>query len=85
MDDFVAAGVNAGTDVLMNRVEHIIITRSKAREYYREDETTLKLGPILGSHQEISCLEMHRRDLKGSTCIEVLEVFRREVGIRLVA
>lgn len=77
--------MNAGTDVLMNQVEHIIIIRTKAREYYPEDENALELGPTLGCRQAISCLEMHCRLLKGSTSKEVLEVFYQEVGIRLLA
>ncbi|KAG6335713.1 hypothetical protein ID866_3371 [Astraeus odoratus] len=47
LDDCVAAGLNAGTQVLMNQVEHIIITRTKPREYYPPDDAPLELGPTV--------------------------------------
>ncbi|KAF8074174.1 exocyst complex component Sec10-domain-containing protein [Lyophyllum atratum] len=84
LDDSVAGGLNAGTEVLMNQVEHIILTLTGAREYYPEDGP-LDLGPTRGCAEAIRCLEMHCRLLKGSTSKEVLEVFYQEVGIRLIA
>lgn len=101
LDDSVAAGMNAGTDVLMNQarfpfltwyksdscvqVEHIILIRTKAREYYPEEGDPLDLGPTRGCQEAIACLDMHCKLLKGSTSKEVLEVFYQEVGIRLLA
>lgn len=84
LDDSVAAGMNAGTEVLMNQVEHIIITRTQAREYYPMDESALDLGPTKGCREAIACLDMHCKLLRGSTSKEVLEVFYQEVGIRLL-
>ncbi|KAG5643728.1 hypothetical protein DXG03_009718 [Asterophora parasitica] len=84
LDDSVAGGLNAGTEVLMNQVEHIILTLTGPREYYPEDGP-LDLGPTRGCAEAIKCLEMHCRLLKGSTSKEVLEVFYQEVGIRLIA
>ncbi|GLB38835.1 putative exocyst complex component Sec10 [Lyophyllum shimeji] len=84
LDDSVAGGLNAGTEVLMNQVEHIILTLTGPREYYPE-EGPLDLGPTRGCAEAIKCLEMHCRLLKGSTSKEVLEVFYQEVGIRLIA
>ena len=43
LDDSVAAGMNAGTDVLMNQVEHIIVTRTKLREYYPAEDAPMDL------------------------------------------
>lgn len=104
LDDSVAAGMNAGTEVLMNqvcdiiwkfswensdslssKVEHIILTQTKAREYYPPEDAPLDLGPTKGCTEAIACLDTHCKLLKGSTSKEVLEVFYQEVGIRLIA
>ncbi|KZT59290.1 hypothetical protein CALCODRAFT_549882 [Calocera cornea HHB12733] len=85
LDDAVASGMNAGTEVLMNQVEHIIWSRTGAREYYPPENAPLELGPTQGCREAIQCLEMHCKLLKGSTSKEVLEVFYQEVGIRLHA
>jgi len=85
LDDSVAAGMNAGTEVLMNQVEHIIVTRTKVREYYPPDDAQMELGPSQGCNEAIACLEMHCKLLKGSISKEVLEVFYEEIGIRLLA
>ncbi|KAG1767604.1 exocyst complex component Sec10-like protein [Suillus placidus] len=85
LDDCVAAGLNAGTQVLMNQVEHIILTLTKPREYYPPEDAPLELGSTQGCTEAIRCLDMHCKLLKGSTSKEVLEVFYQEVGIRLLA
>ncbi|KAK7048164.1 exocyst complex component Sec10-domain-containing protein [Favolaschia claudopus] len=85
LDDSVAGGLNAGTEVLMNQVEHIILTLTQPREYYPPEDSELDLGPTKGCTEAIKCLEMHCKLLKGSTSKEVLEVFYQEVGIRLIA
>ena len=101
LDDSVAAGLNAGTDVLMNQVrsffydpltypdsvqvEHIIMTLTQPREYYPPEDSPLELGPTKACTEAIKCLQMHCKLLKGSTSKEVLEVFYQEVGIRLIA
>lgn len=85
LDDSVAGGLNAGTDVLMNQVEHIIITKTKPREYYPPDDQAIDLGPTEGCTEAIKCLQLHCNLVKGSTSKEVLEVFYQEIGIRLIA
>ncbi|KAJ7644319.1 exocyst complex component Sec10-domain-containing protein [Roridomyces roridus] len=85
LDDSVAAGLNAGTEVLMNQVDHIILTLTQPREYYPPEGAEMELGPTKGCTEAIKCLEMHCKLLKGSTSKEVLEVFYQEVGIRLIA
>ncbi|ESK87227.1 f-box protein pof6 [Moniliophthora roreri MCA 2997] len=85
LDDCVAGGLNAGTEVLMNQVEHIINKLTQPREYYPPEGADLELGPTKGCTEAIKCLEMHCKLLKGSTSKEVLEVFHQEVGIRLIA
>ncbi|KAJ7263992.1 exocyst complex component Sec10-domain-containing protein [Mycena haematopus] len=85
LDDSVAAGLNAGTEVLMNQVDHIILTLTEPREYYPPEDAELDLKPTKGCTEAIKCLEMHCKLLKGSTSKEVLEVFYQEVGIRLIA
>ena len=85
LDDSVAAGMNAGTEVLMNQVEHIIVTRTKLREYYPPEDAPMDLRATEGCVEAVGCLEMHCRLLKGSIGKEVLEVFYEEIGIRLLA
>lgn len=85
LDDAVAAGLNAGIEVLMNQVEHIIQVKTGPREYYPDEGAALELGPTEGCKEAIKCLEMHCNLLRGSTSKEVLEVFYQEVGIRLQA
>jgi len=85
LDDCVAAGLNAGTQVLMNQVDHTIQTLTKPREYYPPEDAPLDLCPTEGCREAIQCLEVHCKLLKGSTSREVLEVFYQEVGIRLLA
>jgi recyclin-1 len=103
LDDSVAAGLNAGTQVLMNqvrptpsctkmflsparhvKVEHIMLTLTKPREYYPPENAALDLGPTHGCTKAIQCLDVHCKLLKGSTSKEVLEVFYQEVGLRLI-
>ncbi|KAH7101737.1 exocyst complex component Sec10-like protein [Auriculariales sp. MPI-PUGE-AT-0066] len=85
LDDAVAAGLNAGTDVLMSQVEHIIMSRSGPREYYPEDGAPMDLKPTKACQEAIACLQVHCRLLRGSTSKDVLEVFYQEIGIRLHA
>ncbi|WVQ84674.1 hypothetical protein IAT38_006829 [Cryptococcus sp. DSM 104549] len=85
LDDAVAAGLNAGIEVLMNQVEHIIQVKTGPREYYPVEGAPMDLGPTEGCKEAIKCLEMHCNLLRGSTSKEVLEVFYQEVGIRLEA
>ncbi|CAL1709404.1 unnamed protein product [Somion occarium] len=85
LDDCVAAGMNAGTDALMNQVEHVILRLTKPREYYPAEDAAMDLGPTQGCQEAIKCLGMHCQLLKGSTSKEVLEVFYQEIGIRLIA
>jgi recyclin-1 len=103
LDDAVAAGLNAGTEVLMNQVralsvsacvlfaycvrqvEHIILTRAEAREYYPPEGAAMDLKPTRACTDAIQCLETHCALLKDSTSKEVLEVFYQEVGFRLIA
>lgn len=69
----------------MLKVEHIILTLTKPREYYPPEDAPLELGPTQACTEAIKCLEMHCKLLKGSTSKEVLEVFYQEIGIRLIA
>lgn len=69
----------------IQKVEHIILTLTKPREYYPPEDGPLDLGPTKGCTEAIRCLEKHCKLLKGSTSKEVLEVFYQEVGIRLIA
>ncbi|KAA1472355.1 hypothetical protein DENSPDRAFT_778201 [Dentipellis sp. KUC8613] len=84
LDDSVAKGLNAGIEVLMNQVEHIIITLTPPRTYYPPEDAPLELGPTKGCTEAIRCLQEHLQLLKGNVNREVLEVFEGEVGERLI-
>jgi recyclin-1 len=86
LDEEVAKGLNAGTEVLMSQVEHVVWSRTTGREYCPPEDTVLaELGPTTGCKGVIDCLDMHCRVVRGSTSREVLEVFYVEVGMRLHA
>ncbi|TFY70862.1 hypothetical protein EVG20_g2160 [Dentipellis fragilis] len=84
LDDSVAKGLNAGIEVLMNQVEHIILTLTPPRTYYPPEDAPMELGPTKGCTEAIRCLQEHLRLLKGNVNREVLEVFEGEVGERLI-
>ncbi|KAI0309784.1 exocyst complex component Sec10-domain-containing protein [Amylostereum chailletii] len=84
LDDSVALGLNAGIEVLMNQVDHIILALTPPRTYYPPEDAPLLLGPSKGCTAAIRCLEEHIRLLKGNVNREVLEVFEGEVGLRLI-
>ncbi|KAI9513549.1 exocyst complex component Sec10-like protein [Russula earlei] len=84
LDDWVAKGLNAGIEVLMNQVDHIITALTPPRTYYPPEEAPLLLGPSKGCTEAIKCLEEHIRLLQGNVNREVLEVFEGEVGVRLI-
>ncbi|GHJ85367.1 hypothetical protein NliqN6_1769 [Naganishia liquefaciens] len=83
LDESVASGLNAGIEVLMNQVDHIIQTETLPGQYCPPAGEDLELGPTKSCQDVIKCLEMHCSLLKGSASKEVLEVFYQEVGIRL--
>ena len=84
LDEGVAKGLNAGTEVLMSQVEHVMWSRTTGREYCPPEGTILaELGPTVGCKGVIECLDVHCRIVRGSTTREVLEVFYVEVGMRL--
>jgi recyclin-1 len=86
LDEEVAKGLNAGTEVLMTQVEHVLYTRTSGREYCPAEGMVMdELGPTWGCKEVIECLEIHCRVVRGSTSREVLEVFYAEVGMRLNA
>ena len=70
---------------MTTQVEHVILIKTQAREYYPPEDAPMDLGPTKGCTEAIACLEKHCKLLKGSTSKEVLEVFYQEVGIRLIA
>jgi len=84
LDDSVAKGLNAGIEVLMNQVDHIITALTPPRTYYPPEEAPLLLGPSKGCTEAIKCLDEHIRLLQGNVNREVLEVFEGEVGVRLI-
>ncbi|PWN50612.1 hypothetical protein IE53DRAFT_343779 [Violaceomyces palustris] len=86
LDEKVAAGLNAGVDLLMNQAEHLVTSHQDARDFYPEPGSDMDLGnPTKACQECISCLSSHCKMLVGSTDKNVLEVFYQEVGMRLHA
>lgn len=84
LDEAVAAGLNAGVDLLMGQVEHIVATTQDPRDYYPEKSSDMDLGrPTAACAKAIQCLQTHCKMLVGCTDKNVLEVFWQEIGLRL--
>lgn len=86
LDESVAAGLNAGVDLLMNQAEHIITTRQDPRDFYPEQGQDLDLGrPTNACSEAVGCLQTHCKLLVGCADRNILEIFWQEIGIRLHA
>ncbi|KAM0752970.1 hypothetical protein T439DRAFT_323586 [Meredithblackwellia eburnea MCA 4105] len=83
LDDAVAQGLNAGVNILMNQVEHIIFTHQGLRDFSPAEGADLDLRATKACREAIEVLSTHCDMLKGSTDKQILEVFHQEVGIRL--
>ena len=83
LDDAVAQGLNAGVNILMRQVEHIITTHQGPTDYCPAEGVDMDLRPTKACREAIETLETHCNMLKGSTDKQILEVFHQEVGIRL--
>lgn len=83
LDDAVAQGLNAGVNILMNQVEHIIYNHQGLRDFSPPEGIDLDLYPTKTCREAIDVLVTHCDMLKGNTDKQILEVFHQEVGIRL--
>lgn len=84
LDEAVAAGLNAGVDLLMGQVEHIVTTSQDPRDFYPEAGAEIDLGhPTRACSLAIKCLTVHTQMLIGCADKTVLEVFWQEIGLRL--
>lgn len=83
LDEAVAKGLNAGVDLLLGQVEHIISTRQNVKDYCPDKGLLTDLSPTTACREAVQCLKVHCRMLLGTTDKSVLEVFYQEVGIRL--
>ncbi|KAK4054487.1 F-box protein: endocytic membrane traffic, recycling ReCYcling 1 [Microbotryomycetes sp. JL201] len=83
LDDAVATGLNAGVNVLMSQVEHVITTHQDLRDFSPPEGSIIELQPTRACREAIDILSTHCDMLKGSTDKQILEVFNQEVGIRL--
>lgn len=84
LDEAVAAGLNAGVDLLMGQIEHIVATTQDPRDYYPEKSSDMDLGrPTAACAKAVQCLQTHCKMLVGCTDKNVLEVFWQEIGLRL--
>ncbi|CAO1628766.1 unnamed protein product [Parajaminaea phylloscopi] len=84
LDEAVAAGLNAGVDLLMSQAEHLITTRQDPRDFYPEAGKDMDLGrPTSACSEAVECLRTHCRLLVGCADKSILEVFWQEIGLRL--
>lgn len=84
LDEAVAAGLNAGVDLLMGEVEHIITTHQDPRDFYPERPESMDLGsPTQACSRAVACLQAHCKMLTGCADRNVLEVFWQEIALRL--
>ncbi|SCZ88219.1 BZ3500_MvSof-1268-A1-R1_Chr2-1g04266 [Microbotryum saponariae] len=83
LDDAVAQGLNAGVNILMHQVEHIITTQQSPSDYCPPGQAEMELNSTRACANAIETLTTHCDMLRGSTDKQILEVFHQEVGIRL--
>ncbi|KDE09280.1 hypothetical protein MVLG_00598 [Microbotryum lychnidis-dioicae p1A1 Lamole] len=83
LDDAVAQGLNAGVNILMHQVEHIITTQQSRSDYCPPGQAEMELNSTRACANAIETLTTHCDMLRGSTDKQILEVFHQEVGIRL--
>ncbi|SCV72164.1 BQ2448_4858 [Microbotryum intermedium] len=83
LDDAVAQGLNAGVNILMHQVEHIITTQQSPHDYCPPGQAEMELTSTHACVNAIETLTTHCNMLRGSTDKQILEVFHQEVGIRL--
>lgn len=86
LDDRVAAGLNTGIDVLIGEVDYVFAKTQKATDYNPGivgDHAVLDIGPSETAKKIVTLVSSHTKLLVGSTDKNVLDVFNREVGIRL--
>jgi len=83
LDDCVASGLNAGVQLLMNYVDHLMTSKQDARDFCPGDDEDPDLRPTTACLAVIECLQTHCDLLRGATDKQILEVFYVEICIRL--
>jgi recyclin-1 len=88
IDNYVAAGLNRGIDVLIQHVEYLFATKQLASDYCPPPAAVTgyqnaDLDPSATATAVVSYLKPHTKLLQGSTDKGVLDVFFQEIGLRL--
>lgn len=86
LDDNVAEGLSAGVALLIQHVEHIVLTHQSPRDFYPEQGQYLDLSkPTKACSECVSCLRISCVMLASCTDKTVLDLFYEEIGLRLHA
>ena len=86
LDGSVAEGLSAGVELLIQHVEHIVLTHQNVRDFYPEADQELDLSqPTRACTECCETLATYTRML--ATCADkaVLDLFFQEIGVRLHA
>ena len=83
VDSFVADGLNAGIDVLMNEIENIYANFLKPSSYNPSEENLIILSsPTEAATRAVNVLESNINLLVGCTDRMIVEVFQQEIAER---
>ena len=86
LDEHVAGGMSAGVELLLQHVEHIVLTRQGPRDYYPEEGKAFDVSqPTRACAECCAALRVYCDML--ATCADkaLLDVFYQEIGFRLYA
>ncbi|WFD34178.1 F-box protein: endocytic membrane traffic, recycling ReCYcling 1 [Malassezia cuniculi] len=84
LDDNVAEGLSAGVALLIQHVEHIVLTHQSPRDFYPEQGQHLDLSkPTKACSECVACLRISCNMLATCTDKSVLDIFYEEIGLRL--
>ncbi|WFD32741.1 F-box protein: endocytic membrane traffic, recycling ReCYcling 1 [Malassezia sp. CBS 17886] len=86
LDDNVAEGLNAGVELFVQHVEHIVLTQQGPRDFYPETDVALDVSQP--TRACVACCDALREYCAMlATCAEkaLLDVFYQEIGFRLYA
>lgn len=86
LDENVAQGMSAGVELLVQHVEHIVLTHQEPRDFYPESNTNIDVAqPTRACIQCCETLRIYCDLLASCADKALLDVFYQEIGFRLYA
>lgn len=86
LDEHVAQGMSAGVELLVQHVEHIVLTHQEPRDFYPEAGAAIDVAqPTHACMQCCATLRTYCDLLASCTDRALLDVFYQEIGFRLYA